>query len=434
MGGTPYSDITAFYHGLFSLFVPLGWALILYPYWRTHRGQWIKTLIFVAVLSLSAMVAKEILLDAEISSDDIAADLLGLFFGTGLVSLILFVAKVIKGRSETAEDREPAPRQDGTAAQETLATDPPPKEISLRDIMGVLAKIHGRGGCLFEEAARNCTRQSGRELCERLAAEKRAHEREIRALLKRWTHKVPDVRILDWMDERIGRYGIFKSPPPAGVDDHELIDYAVRQESDIHKLFSSLHDHFRGYSWRTVQYENMILELKGHKKRFEDLCPKRRPDGVGSGGVTEKAEPEAPGGLPGGKSTDLRDAAVLVVDDDEGIRTAVAEYLRGDGFRHVDTARDGQEALERFEKRSYDVAIIDIAMPKRHGLEVLKGIKTIHPQSEVIIITGRGGKNSAIAALKLGAFDYIEKPFDFDVLSRSVSRGLNKKRSTKVER
>jgi DNA-binding NtrC family response regulator len=65
-------------------------------------------------------------------------------------------------------------------------------------------------------------------------------------------------------------------------------------------------------------------------------------------------------------------------------------------------------------------------MPRLHGIDLLRQVKSLSPASQVIIITGRSGKGSAIAALRLEAFDYIEKPFEFEVLSRSVARALRK--------
>jgi CheY-like chemotaxis protein len=428
MGGAPFGDVTILYHGLFALFVPLGWALILYPYWRGHRGQWYQTLVFVAVLSFSFMVAKEIFLDTEISSDDIAADLLGLFFGTGFVSLFLYLERAIGGWRKKADGNDTVVPQNDADTHNHSTTGPSLQEISLRDIMGVLAKIHTRGSLLFEEAARSSTQESVKEICNRLASEKRIHAREVSSLLKRWSYKTPDVTVLDWMDERIGRYGIFSSPVPRDASDRELIAYAVEQERNIYTLFSSLHDHFRGYSWRTVQYENMILELKGHGMRFDEFYPKEEKGIVDNRPAKAKNPGEKQVAEPGREKANGLDAAVLVVDDEEGIRTAVAEYLKGDGFLHVDTASDGQEALDYCEKRSYDVVIVDIAMPKRHGLEVLRKIKSLSPQTQVIIITGKAGKDSAIAALRLGALDYIEKPFDFEALSKSVSKGLSRRR------
>jgi len=428
MGLMPDGDVSIIYHVLLALLVPLGWVLILYPYWRLHRAQWYKTLIFVAILSFSVMVAKEIYLDAEISSDDIAADLLGLFFGTGFVSLLLYLERAIALRHKKAGNSDTVPVEIKTSTRSQAAPGVSPSDISLRDIMGILARIHERGSRLFEEAASNTTRGAGADLCNRLAAEKRMHARTITSLLDQWSHKTPDVNVLDWMDGRIDRYGIYASPLGLDASDREIIEYATEQERAIHALFSGLHDYFRGYSWRTVQYENIILELKGHINRFERLHPNGAKSETDEGPARGKEPVKQKVVVPERDTPSADSAAVLVVDDEEAIRMAVAEYLMEDGFDIVDVARDGQEALDYFEKKTYDVVIVDIAMPKQHGLEVLKRIKAASPQTEVIIMTGRGGKTSAISALRLGALDYIEKPFDFAELSKSVSKGIMKKR------
>lgn len=434
MGGTPGADATIFYHGLIALMVPLGWAVILYPYWRLHRQDWYKTLIFVAVLSLSFMVAKEIYLDREISSDDIAADLLGLFFGTGLGALLLYIERAVALSRKKTDDQQAVPHEDDTAERDRRAPGTVPAEISLRDIMGVLAKIHARGGLLFEEAAENSTDRQRAELCRLLAAEKQGHVREVASLLERWSNKPPDVNTLDWMDDRINKYEIYSRPVPGEATDREIIEYAVGQEKSIHTLFSGLHRHFEGYSWRSIQFENMILELKGHTKRFEALCPGQEAAKEPAWPSRPNSRAPQPAAVPDRKGKTANDGAILVVDDEEAVRTAIAEYLMGDGFSRVDTAADGQEAIDLFEKQGHDVVIVDIAMPKRHGLEVLKTIKAKSPRTQVIIITGRGAKDSAIAALRLGALDYIEKPFDFAVLSRTVSNGLGRKNAHEENR
>ncbi len=432
MGVAPYGDVTVFYHGLFALLVPFGWALILYPYWRLRRQEWYKTLIFVAVLSFSFMVAKEIYLDREISPDDIAADLLGLFFGTGLTSLFLYLERAIARSRKKTVDHIAVPRENDGDQPDTQSSRAWPREISLRDILSVLAKIHERGSLIYEETAKNSTDPNKKKLSIRLAKEKEGDTRAIRSLLSRWPDKIPDVKLLDRMDERIGRYAIFMSPIARDATDRELIDYAVEQEKKIYELFAGFHDHFQGYSWRTIQYENVILELKRHGKRFEGLYLKQEKIEKSQRPVRE-VNPAGKSARPGKEPGGGQDAAVLVVDDEEAIRTAVAEYLKEDGFSRVDTARDGQEALDRFEDTRYDVVIVDIAMPKRHGIDVLRRVKTLSPETQVIIITGRAGKDSAIAALRLGAFDYIEKPFDFAALLQSVVNGLKKKRLLEKE-
>jgi CheY-like chemotaxis protein len=433
MGVAPYGDVTVFYHGLFALLVPLGWALILYPYWRLHRDDRYKTLIFVAVLSFSLMVAKEIYLDTEISSDDIAADLLGLFFGTGLTSLLFYLERAIARLRKAKGGRVITPHENDKDEPNHPETSASPREVSLRDILGVLIKIHERGSLLYQETAKDCTDPAAQELSVQLAKEKKAHARAVMSLVTRWPNKIPDIAVLDWMDEQIGRYEIFTSPVARDATNRRLLDHAVEQEDKIHKLFSSLHNHFRGYSWRTIQYENMILELKGHGKGLEELYLKGGKDET-IGKPAPVQNPTGHGARPVSRSPIIRDATVLVVDDEESIRKAITEYLVEDGFGQVDTARDGQEALDRFMGTKHDVVIVDIAMPKRHGIDVLREVKTISPETQVIIITGRAGKDSAIAALRLGAFDYIEKPFDFAVLSKSVANGLKKKRLLEKDR
>jgi CheY-like chemotaxis protein len=127
------------------------------------------------------------------------------------------------------------------------------------------------------------------------------------------------------------------------------------------------------------------------------------------------------------KKEDVLSARILVADDEPNIREALGEYLREDGFLNIDLAENGRRAAETFDAGGHDVVIVDILMPEKDGIEVLKEVKTKSPNSQVIIITGNADKNSAIAAVRFGAFDYIEKPFDYDVLAGTVRRAVEKK-------
>lgn len=123
----------------------------------------------------------------------------------------------------------------------------------------------------------------------------------------------------------------------------------------------------------------------------------------------------------------LKGAHILIADDEDEIVKIVTECLSAEGFTSLDTARDGQEAIEKFNTIGHDLVIVDIMMPKRSGIEVLRHIKAVGPESQVIIITGNADKKSAITAVRLGAYDYIEKPFDIDSLSRVVKRAVEKR-------
>lgn len=123
----------------------------------------------------------------------------------------------------------------------------------------------------------------------------------------------------------------------------------------------------------------------------------------------------------------LKASSILIADDEEEIVKIVTECLRGEGFTRVDTARDGQEAITQFNKVKHDLVIVDIMMPRVSGIEVLRHVKALSPQSQVIIITGNADKNSAVTAVRLGAYDYIEKPFDLDSLARIVKRAVERR-------
>jgi len=116
-------------------------------------------------------------------------------------------------------------------------------------------------------------------------------------------------------------------------------------------------------------------------------------------------------------------AKVLVVDDEVNLRKVLAAMLRRDGYE-VTVAEDGAVALAEFNKNGADVVVTDLVMPKVGGLEILKTLNTQAPDVPVIIITAHGTVDSAVEAIKLGAFDYITKPFDQSELSQVINKAV----------
>ena len=100
---------------------------------------------------------------------------------------------------------------------------------------------------------------------------------------------------------------------------------------------------------------------------------------------------------------------VLIAEDEENLGTILEQFLVGRGH-HVQTVRDGRSALQALRADTWDVALLDIVMPELDGLEVLKAVREELAPPEVIIITGNGTIETAITAMKLGAYDYLSKP------------------------
>jgi DNA-binding NtrC family response regulator len=126
-------------------------------------------------------------------------------------------------------------------------------------------------------------------------------------------------------------------------------------------------------------------------------------------------------------------AKILIADDEEGIRKIIQEVLFESGFSNIDVVKDGQEAIDSFNQKKHDTVILDIKMPNVQGVDVLRHVKALSPDSEVIIISGAADKDSAIAAVKLGAFDYIEKPFEVDMLTHVVGKAVEKSLLNKLQ-
>jgi signal transduction histidine kinase/ActR/RegA family two-component response regulator len=121
------------------------------------------------------------------------------------------------------------------------------------------------------------------------------------------------------------------------------------------------------------------------------------------------------------------DAAVkvLVVDDEQGIRDLLSFELKSRGYA-VSTASDGAEAVERVRHERFAVVLTDVRMPRLGGLGLLEAVKRADPSVEIIMSTGHANVADAVAAMKMGAYDFIEKPFDVDELVVLVEKALEK--------
>ena len=118
---------------------------------------------------------------------------------------------------------------------------------------------------------------------------------------------------------------------------------------------------------------------------------------------------------------------ILCVDDEDIVIRSCRRVLADDEFE-VNSVQSGIEALKQIDEKDFDVVILDIMMPKMDGIEVLQRVKESHPDLEVIMITGLSQVETAVKSMKLGAFDYITKPFDPDELKLVVERALERRR------
>jgi len=116
-------------------------------------------------------------------------------------------------------------------------------------------------------------------------------------------------------------------------------------------------------------------------------------------------------------------ARILIVDDELSVRVSLEEWFREDGFA-VETAEDGAGALRAMDRGPYDIVLLDLKMPGMDGIEVQTRIHDIDPGVTVIILTAYASVETAVRALKLGAFDYVTKPVDPDDLANLVRNAL----------
>lgn len=118
-------------------------------------------------------------------------------------------------------------------------------------------------------------------------------------------------------------------------------------------------------------------------------------------------------------------ANILIIDDEKAIRKTLTEILSYEGYK-IDEAGDGEEGLKKFSEKAYDLVLCDIKMPKLDGIEFLEKAKTVNPDIPVIMISGHGNIDTAVEAVKKGAFDYISKPPDLNRLLITLRNALDK--------
>ncbi|HWA99971.1 MAG TPA: response regulator, partial [Pirellulales bacterium] len=124
---------------------------------------------------------------------------------------------------------------------------------------------------------------------------------------------------------------------------------------------------------------------------------------------------------------------LLLVDDDDEFRSLLVRRFKQRGYQVQDTG-DPAEGLAMAERRQFAVAVIDMVMPGLSGIELLDKLKASHPECEVILLTGQGSIETAVQAMKLGAYDYLTKPCSLAELEVLVEKAVDRGRLSKENR
>lgn len=118
-------------------------------------------------------------------------------------------------------------------------------------------------------------------------------------------------------------------------------------------------------------------------------------------------------------------ATILIIDDERAIRSTLNEILSFEGYK-IEEAVDGEEGFRKFSQKTYDVVICDIKMPKMDGIEFLEKSKEVNPDVPIIMLSGHGNIDTAVDAVKKGAFDYLSKPPDLNRLLITLRNALDR--------
>ena len=123
-------------------------------------------------------------------------------------------------------------------------------------------------------------------------------------------------------------------------------------------------------------------------------------------------------------------STILIVEDDKNLQVTLSHILQEEGFEVISTMW-GSMALEEVKRGKADLVLLDIMLPGMNGMQVLERVKKIDKHLPVIMITGYGSAESAVRAIELGAYDYINKPFDYEKLTCKIAKALRKSKSRK---
>ncbi|HDY71056.1 MAG TPA: sigma-54-dependent Fis family transcriptional regulator, partial [Nitrospirae bacterium] len=118
---------------------------------------------------------------------------------------------------------------------------------------------------------------------------------------------------------------------------------------------------------------------------------------------------------------------VLIVDDEEPVRRLLSKELKRKGYE-TDTAEDGSAALHKIRKTNYDIVLLDIVMPGLDGLALMKKVKADPASPAIIVLTGRATVDTAVEAMKNGAYDYLTKPYKLEELVIIINRAYEQRR------
>ena len=184
-------------------------------------------------------------------------------------------------------------------------------------------------------------------------------------------------------------------------------------QGDVHQVFRPFSGKFERGSGLGLAIVYRIV------KDYNGVIPCGQSRATGYGGLRT---------LSAGQE-DNRLNRILVVDDETSMRQLLEITLRKEGYR-VTMAESGQKAVEAFSKAAYDLVISDIKMPDMSGVDVLRAVKQSAPGTPVIMITAYSSAETAVEALRLGAYDYIAKPFKIDELKVTIRNALEKQQLT----
>src|SRR5438270_1596988 len=120
-------------------------------------------------------------------------------------------------------------------------------------------------------------------------------------------------------------------------------------------------------------------------------------------------------------------AKILIADDKQGLRDVLVEALAGSGHE-VESVEDGSRALSRISEKAYDLVVTDLKMPGMDGIELLRAVRERAPSTGVILMTAHGSVDTAVEAMRLGALDYVEKPFPLGAMEAKVEKALERRR------